>query len=324
MRNCLSALFLSATISVFTASASLAQEVPTELTVMSFNIWGGGANAGKDVAETVAAIRAAGADIIGIQETKPEPEVCEADDCVAVGESVAAKVAEALGFHYYDQTKQNPALWANAVLSRFPIGKATANDLGVEIAVGERKVYAFNIHLTDFPYQPYQLLGIEYGPAPFFKTEAEAVEAAKVARGPGLDLLMSDLAEAGGADAVFLFGDFNEPSFRDWTDAAAKAGRHPVAVKYPTTARIEEEGGFTDLFRAAFPDEVEKPGFTWTPTSEPSDPQDHHDRIDFTFGKSKSLTVLKAGIVGEKAPEADIVVTPWPSDHRATMATVRF
>ena len=78
-----------------------------------------------------------------------------------------------------------------------------------------------------------------------------------------------------------------------------------------------ENEGFVDAFRVVFPDEVAKPGFTWTPSTEPTDPEDHHDRIDFVFARAPKLEVLSAGIVGEKAPEADIVVTPWPSDHRA-------
>lgn len=295
----------------------------TELTVMTFNIWGGGANEGKPVDETVAAIRAAGADIVGLQETRLEPEDCTAEYCPAAGSSVAPAIAEALGYYYYDQMGENDALWANAVISRYPIVKATRNELGVEIEVEGRKVMAYNIHLTDFPYQPYQLLDIEYGEAPFLKTEAEAVAAAQAARGPALDLLLQDLAEGEGAAAVFIFGDFNEPSHRDWTEAAAKAGHHPLAVRYPTTLRLEEVG-FVDLFRAVHPDEVAKPGFTWTPTSEPGDPEDHHDRIDFVFGRAAALEVLEAGVVGEEAPEADIVVTPWPSDHRAVMARVRF
>jgi exonuclease III len=135
--------------------------------------------------------------------------------------------------------------------------------------------------------------------------------------------LMSDLQAADGAAAAFIFGDFNEPSFRDWTERAVAAKHQPIAVRYPTTLAIEEQG-FVDAFRAAFPDEVAKPGFTWTPTTEPSDPEDHHDRIDFVFARAPNLVVEKAGIVGEKAPEADIVVTPWPSDHRAVAATVRF
>ena len=53
----------------------------TGLTVMSFNIWGGGANEDKPVDETVAAIRAAGADIVGMQETRLESDPCDADNC---------------------------------------------------------------------------------------------------------------------------------------------------------------------------------------------------------------------------------------------------
>ena len=305
-------------------SAALAADPTTELTVMSFNIWGGGANDEKDVSETAAAIRAAGADIIGVQETKPEPDVCDADDCVPTGPSVAKELAKALGFHYYDQSKTNPALWANAIISRYPIGKATANDLGAEIDVNGRKVYAFNIHLTDYPYQPYQLLNIEYGPAPFLKTADEAVAAATKARGPALDLLMKDLRQADGADAVFLFGDFNEPSHRDWTEAAVKAGHQPMVVKYPSALRIETEAGMTDLLRAVHADEVAKPAFTWTPTSEPTAKDDHHDRIDYVFGRGATLKTLSVSIVGEKKPEADIVVTPWPADHRAVVAKVQF
>jgi endonuclease/exonuclease/phosphatase family metal-dependent hydrolase len=300
-----------------------ASAAETTLTVMSFNIWGGGANEGKPIDETVAAIKAAGADIIGVQETRLEGEVCTADVCPPAGDSVAKAVAEALGFHYYDQTQENAALWANAIISRYPIGAATPHDLGVAIDVDGRTVYAFNIHLDDSPYQPYQLLDIEYGDFPFIKTEAEAVKFAEETRGPAIQLLLEDLKTADGAAATFLFGDFNEPSHRDWTERAAAAGHHPIAVAYPTTLAIEGQG-FVDAFRAMFPDEVARPAYTWTPTSEPTDPEDHHDRIDFVFARGDGLVVEKAAIVGEKAPEADIVSTPWPADHRAVAATVRF
>ena len=295
----------------------------TQLTIMSFNIWGGGANAGKPIDETVAAIRAAKADIIGIQEGHAEPENCTAEDCPPSGESRARAIAEALGFHVHEQKAKNAALWSNAILSRYPIGEATANDLGVAIDVEGRSVYVFNIHLDDAPYQPYQLTNIEYGPYPFLKTEAEAVAAAEATRGPALKLLFEDMKAADGAEAAFIFGDFNEPSFHDWTEEAAKAGNHPIKVAFPTTKAIEAVG-FVDTFRAAFPDPVAKTGFTWTPTSDPKSKEDHHDRIDFAFARAKTLKVISAGIVGEKAPEADIVSDPWPSDHRATMAVVSF
>ena len=296
----------------------------TRLTVMTFNIWAAGQNDGKPIDETLAVIRAVNPDIIGMQETKPEPDPCTAESCAAApGPSVAVEIAKALGYYYYDQTANNAALWANAVISRYPIGKATANDLGVEIDVKGRKVMAYNIHLTDFPYQPYQLLNIEYGTAPFLKTADEAIAAAKAARGPALDLLEQDMKAAEGADAAFVFGDFNEPSHRDWNAAAVNAGYQPLEVAYPSVLRTEG-WGFTDLFRAAVPDVAAHPAFTWTPTSEPTAKDDHHDRIDFTLGRAKDLKVIKAGIVGEKAPAADVVVTPWPSDHRASMAIVEF
>ncbi len=100
------------------------------------------------------------------------------------------------------------------MISRFPIGPASPNDLGVPIDVDGTTVWLFNIHLDDEPYQPYQLLGIEYGPAPFIKTEAEAIDYASQTRGPAMDLLAQDMAAAEGA-AIFVTGDFNEPSA--WT-----------------------------------------------------------------------------------------------------------
>ena len=60
----------------------------------------------------------------------------------------------------------------------------------------------------------------------------------------------------------------------------------------------------------ADPDLVPKPGFSWTPTSEPTATDDHHDRTHAALARAAGLEVLEAGIVGEKAPEADIVVTP--------------
>jgi exonuclease III len=295
----------------------------TTLRVMSFNIWGGGVNEGKGIDETLAVIRAARADIVGLQEVQAEPEDCTATDCAAVGDSVAPALAAALGWHVHDQTGQNPALWANAVISRHPIGAVSPNGLGVAIDVGGVPVWLFNIHLDDEPYQPYQLLGIEYGPAPFITTEAEAIRFAAETRGPALDLLAADMAAAEGAAAVFVTGDFNEPSGLDWTEAAVAAGLHPVRVMWPATGRLMA-AGFTDAYRAVHPDPVEKPAFTWTPRYDEAATDDHPDRIDFVFARGDGLTVTDAAIVGEDGPRSDIVVMPWPSDHRAVVAEVRF
>lgn len=297
----------------------------TQLTVMAFNIYGGGLNDGKSIDETVAAIKAVDPDIISVSETRVQGDPCTADSCPPAGPSIAAALAAALGMQFHDQTANNPAIWANAVLSRYPITGATPDDLGVDIDVGGHKVTVFSVNLDDAPYQPYQLLGIEYGDAPFLKTAPEAIAAAEATRGASFDALLADAkaAEAAGAEAVLIGGDFNEPSHRDWTDATVAAGLQPLAVAWPGTSKLEA-AGFVDLFRTAKPDPVAAPGMTWTPTTEASDPTDHHDRIDFVFARGPGLRVLEAGVVGEKAPEADVVVTPWPSDHRAVVAKIAF
>lgn len=312
-------LILAPLLALLAAPAS----AETVLKVMSFNIWGGGANEEKGVAETVAAIRAAGADVVGVQETRTEPADCTAEHCPATGPSVAAAIAAELGWHYYDQSTENIALWANAVISRYPIGPASANDLGVPLDVDGQTVWLFNIHHDDEPYQPYQVVGIEYGPAPFVKTEAEAQDWAAKTRGPAMDLLAQDMAAAAGAAAIFVTGDFNEPSGLDWTEAAVAAGQQPLKVDFPTTRRLTDQG-FVDAYRAVYPDPVAKPAFTWTPRYDEAATDDHPDRIDFVFAKAPGLKVLSAAIVGEDGPRSDIKVMPWPSDHRAVVAEVSF
>ncbi len=181
----------------------------------------------------------------------------------------------------------------------------------------------FNIHTTDYPYGPFQLLSIPYGQAEFLDTAEQAIDAAWAARRKAFELLRNDLASSGDAAAIFITGDFNEPSFRDWSAAAAAAGIHPLEVAWPFSHAVEGLG-FTDVFRAAHPDALLKPGFTWSPniTSETTD--DHRDRIDFIFAKGESLRIDSAAVVGESGPWSDIAVDPFPSDHRAVVATVRF
>ena len=236
---------MTKTISVLALLAGLGFAAPvaaTELKVQSFNIWGGGANEGKTVDETVAVLKAVGADIIGIQETRLEADPCTADVCPPVGTSVAKAIADALGYYYVDQTATNDALWSNAILSRFPIGAMTPNGLGVSVEVEGRKVAVFNIHLDDSPYQPYQLLNIEYGDAPFLKTEDEAVAAAIATRGKALDLLEADMKAAGEAELMLVFGDFNEPSGLDWTEAAGGQGHAPDQGGVPDDQADRELG----------------------------------------------------------------------------------
>lgn len=313
-------LFPGLLISLLLAAAPLPAQ--TRLTLLSFNAWGGGLNEGKPIDETLAVLRAADADLVGLQEARAESSDCSATHCPPGEQSIAPRLAEALGMALHEQRGPDNVVWACAVLSRFPIVATSPNDLGVIVEVAGRRVAVFNIHPTDYPYQPYQLLRIPYGEAPFLHSAEQAVAAARAARGEALGLLLDDLAWAADTEAQVIFGDFNEPSHRDWSERAAAAGRHPQAVSWPLVRALEAEG-FVDALRAAHPDELLEPAYTWTPTTRPDDPADHHDRIDFVLVRGAKLSIESAGIVGEKAPEADLVVTPWPSDHRAVRVVVR-
>jgi exodeoxyribonuclease III len=291
----------------------------TGLKILTFNIWGGSLHNGAVLEDTVAVLRATGADIIGLQEVRPLGESASRRAGMGKQGTVTREIARALGFHCHDQIGRPALRRSNAVLSRFPITGATESGLGVRIDVSGRAITVFNLHLEDAPYQPYQLMRIPYDRSPFLTNSAEAVTAAVAARGAMIDRLERDLVGQE-SETIIITGDFNEPSFRDWTTRAAAIGRHPVAVDWPATRRIERLG-FTDAFRSVFPDEIAKPGDTWA--VRPGEPE-HHDRIDFVFVRGPDLSVEAAAVVGEKAPEADLVITPWPSDHRAVLATLRF
>ncbi|WP_422932100.1 endonuclease/exonuclease/phosphatase family protein [Singulisphaera sp. PoT] len=289
-----------------------AQEAPSTIRVLSFNLWHGG-DAGKQPLErTIDVILQSHADIVGLQETggiapkdQPRPDR-------------AAEIARRLGWHHFDQGGRT------AIISRFEIVAPTPKKWGVKLALPSgRQLYAFNVHLAHSPYQPYQLLDIPYGDAPFIKTEAEAVKSARDSRGSQVAEMLAEVKAVAKEGLPFvLTGDFNEPSHRDWTEATAKAKLCPIEVEWPSTKSVED-AGFVDSYRAIHPDPLKSRGLTWTPTTKADDPKDHHDRIDFVFvGQfdGPKVEVKAARILGESPDAADIVVTPYPSDHRAIVA----
>lgn len=286
-----------------------AADVP--LRVMTFNLWQGGEAGGQPLQQSAQVIRRARADVVGIQESHGR-------EVNGVRTDHGPELAKILGWHYQPQAGRT------GVLSRFPIIAVTPEHYGVEVEYRPGQVlWFFNVHFAASPYQPYQLLQIPYGEFPFISSAAEAVEWAHRARGEQVTAVLQDLrAVAEQGAAVVLTGDFNEPSFQDWTVRSQQAGVCPLAVAYPAAQRVTA-AGLQDTFRVVHPDEVQHPGFTWTPLTRADDASDHHDRIDFVFASRKRLRVLESQVVGESDQAADVVVTPWPSDHRAVVSTVR-
>lgn len=295
--------------SVVAQSDKTLASATSELRVMTFNLWHGGDAGGQPLQQCIEVIRNAKADIVGLQETHGYVQDGKRPD-----HGVA--IAKELGWHYFPQARRT------GVLSRFPLGTASEAKLGVEVEVTPgRSLMFFNVHFAAMPYQPYQLLRIPYGDAPFIRTEEEAIQWAERSRGEQVTQLLTDMHPALEAKRpVIVSGDFNEPSFQDWTSRAAGKGLCPIKVAFPATKRLSKLG-LRDAWRTSHPDEIASPGWTWTPTTAPSDPNDKHDRIDFLF-VSQRIQVQSCLRVGE-AGNADIVVEPWPSDHRSVLAEIR-
>jgi len=278
--------------------------------VMSFNIWVGGEPGGQALEQTAKVIQAARADVVGMQESRAH------DRETRTWTDNGVKIAEMLGWNYVYQKD------GRAILSRFEIKGLTENREGAEIVLPSgKRFFLFNVHLPASPYQPYQLLKIPYNDAPFLETSEELVQAAREARGKEIGVVLAEMGPpvSEGRPAI-MTGDFNEPSHLDWTERAAGAGTVPLAVPYPTTLSVTELG-MRDCYRTLYPDETLRRGLTWTPTTTEDDPQDRHDRIDMIF-VSDTFVVGSCEIVGEQERYADIVVTPYPSDHRAVVAEV--
>jgi len=278
------------------------------LKVMTYNIYRGGIMRGQELAQTAKVIKEAKANIVGIQEPRSPKGL------------TTEKLAKLLGWNH----SKNPR--KGIILTPYEIIENLDGGVKVKLPTGQ-EVYVFSLHLPSHPYQPYQLLGIRpkwhkhTNDIVFIKTEKEAVQWAKKARGGEIEKLLRTISSLPDKEApVFVVGDFNEPSHLDWTEAAVKSGRHPIKVAYPNSLAMFK-AGFSDSYRKLYPDEMKNPGFTWSPMYKADDPTTHYDRIDFVYFKGKDVKVTEAKIVGENKENADIVVTPYPSDHRAVVAT---
>ena len=278
--------------------ASPALAVETTIRVFTYN-----AQVFNSSSSTSSVIQQVDADIVGLQERS-----------VFFFGGFDASDATALGYHYHEfaSTSANLNSLDTAVLSRFPIVETYADGVKIEIAP-DTFAYVFNVHLEPYPYQPYD---ISDG---LITTEAQAIAAASAARSAGMASVLSQMSgPLSSGSPVFLVGDFNEPSHLDWTPAAASAGLHMGfgAVDWPTS-RDAESAGLLDAFREFRPNEVNHPGETWTP-----DPgaNEVHDRIDMIYFAGSDVALTDAAVVGESAANADLVISPWPSDHRGLLA----
>lgn len=279
-----------------------------KFSVLTFNMWLGGEADHHNIEKSLEVIRTSGAEIIGLQEAYGYYDNGATHDNGQV-------LADQLGWNYIDQG-------GYGMMSKFPITSISPTRKGVKLKIDENKfVWFFNCHLNYIPYQPYQLANKEYGDYPFISNEKEAVYWADSARGDVVREYVDEIQNIMDEGwPVFLTGDFNEPSFLDWSEEAVKKGLCNIKVNWPSSAAFGKIG-LKDAFREIYPDVEKYPGKTWSAIDYPDE---IHDRIDFIFFESKQINVLNAKTIGFKDEISDIGIKDYPSDHRAVCATFQW
>jgi hypothetical protein len=282
-------------LAIATSEASPGAAATTHLRVMEFNIENGG-----DVVSfhsTVEALRLADPDVAAIEEAQTHMR----------------RLAAAAGFPYYSTRQQ--------ILSRYPLIDPPGSDgLYTFVEVEPGKVVAIgNVHLPSSPYSP--------GFIKRGSTLDTVLHIERHVRLPAVKPAVRALSEVVAAGIpAFLTGDFNAPTFHDWTPATVGFLNRPFAVRWPVSVYVER-AGFRDSFRVVHPDPIANPGITW-PSGRPRvhgvwspGPMSPRDRIDLVYAAGAARPIDSI-IVGDAAdPEASITVEPWGTDHEAVLST---
>lgn len=320
-----------------------------EIKVLQLNIWQEGTSVPNGYESMIDEIAYADADFVMLSEVRNYGGTRLCDRMV---ESLAAK-----GKTYYSFKSKDSGL-----LSKFPITDSTTifpecNDHGsmyklvAELPEGRRvSVYTTHLDYTNCAY--YRVRGYDgstWDELPEPDTDLASILADNEAsqRDDAIRLFIADAArDAAAGNLIFLAGDFNEPSHRDWTEATKDSADHHGMVVPWTVTTLLEEAGYADAYRVKYPNPVTHPGYTypadcpgakmsqllWAPKA------DERERIDFIFYrpdkrlKLKNITIFgPKGSVrrGERMLETshDPFLLPstenWPTDHKGVLATFR-
>jgi exodeoxyribonuclease III len=270
--------------------------------ILSFNLWEGGEKNNQSLDLSAEVIRISETGIAGLQEAlsyNPDGSI-KSDN--------TKNLAQILGWNLFTQG-------TSGIITRYSIVDSTENRLGVKLQLNNGMfLWFFNCHFNHMPYQPYQLAEKPYGDFPFITTEDEAVAFAIQARGEEVEKYISEIKMVMAEGwPVVIAGDFNEPSFHDWTPKAVDKNLCPIKVDWPSTKAFYDIG-MKDAFRTVFPDETTHRGETWSSIDAPGE---IHDRIDFILYAGKQLNAIEAQTIGYDDGKSYLGMENYPSDHRA-------
>lgn len=315
-----------------------------ELRVLQFNIWQEGTQVEDGYNAIINEIIRTEADLIALSEVRNYNET-----------NLATRLVNTLkdkGFTYYSLKSQD-----TGILSRYPITKQEAiypvkNDQGsITKALIDKNgtmIAFYSAHL-DYRncalYLPRAYDGTTWKKLEAPVTDLNAIRENNLAskRDDAIRVFIADAAkEIEIGRLVFLGGDFNEPSHRDWVEENKNRYDHNgVVMNWHNTVALEK-AGYLDTYREIYPNPISHPGFTY-PADNPlvdikklawSPEADDRDRIDFIFYQPDvKLKLKKVAILGpngsiarnKRIPELlqDPFIKPlgvWPTDHKAVLA----
>lgn len=244
------------------------------------------------------------------------------------------------------------------LLSRYPITDSLTvfpcvNDHGsVYRLLCEARGHKFAVYtahldyLNDTYYEVRGYDGNTWQPMPILRDVDEVLRRNVLSqRDDGIRAFLKQAAldEAQGYNIV-LGGDFNEPSHLDWVEANRYMYDHHGLVVPWTVTTMLAEAGYTDAFRAVYPNPLRHPGFTYPADNDRKEVSslswvplaDERERIDYLFFKGPGLTILQANVFGPEGniayhrrvpnPVNENFIAPlgiWPSDHKGLVVKIR-
>lgn len=287
----------------------------SKLRVLTFNLWNGGEYKYASIKYVARLIKFTKCDIAGLQE-------------VASKRDNTRKIIKLLrmwepdeNWNYFKQgivDKDVEGLHPQSIIFKGKLLDHTKSKSGIKVEIRGKEYWIFNVHLICCPYQPYQLLKIPYDDQPYLDTEQEIINSSIKTRGFQIKNLLKEIKKIKKLNKnipIFITGDFNEPSFLDWT---VKNKNIPMKIEWPST-KLLYENGFTDCYRYIYPDPIKHSGYTWPTKHVKNIKKQHHDRIDFVFVNDKFKKSIKKSIVIEEQ-----IFQKQPSDHKAVLIEFSF
>ena len=266
---------------------------PNEVVILSFNLWNGGQSRNITPEQYADFIKSHNVDVACLQETSSW-EGGPDDLNYIIKENIAPVIAKILGWNVYIQRTSGG--YSTAILSKFNHSQIFyLNDeiIAVEFEVlNKKKIIAINDHLTDEPYE-YERIQTHNIKKPE-KLRGESVKAAYEVRAkPFLEKIKHVLDTRKDIHTpIFITGDFNEPSWLDWTKKATENNLSPCELEWPTSKLIYKQG-FIDSFRKLYPDEVKYHVDSYSVAEEDKDYYLVFDRLDFIYHMNTNVKSVK-------------------------------